>query len=145
MRELLDNFIYEKELIEELINIDNDKMNKNDNYKSYYNSFINLLNDSCNSLKLENDSLFITEGNPLITLDLLRRLEKVEVKVVIYINQGFVAMNKWLINQFYKITNNYNIEIDIGINYNKYINMNYRVIPLGEEGLVNQVVEDFYE
>ena len=31
------------------------------------------------------------------------------------------------------------------INYNKYIDEGYKVIPLGEEGLVDQVMEDFYD
>lgn len=48
------------------------------------------------------------------------------------------------INKFYRIVGNSNVELDTGINYNEYINKNYRVYPIGEEGLTNQVMEDFY-
>ena len=46
---------------------------------------------------------------------------------------------------FYKIVGNGNVELDVGINYNDYIGKEYKVIPVGENGLIDQVMEDFYE
>ena len=43
------------------------------------------------------------------------------------------------------LVGNDNIELDVSINYNNYINKDYKVVPIGEDGLTNQVLEDFYE
>lgn len=145
IKELLDNLLFEREIVEQLIAIDNEKMNTNIVFQNYYDAIKSVVNQSSNELELNNNSLFITEGEPLVTLDILKRLENTQVNCIIFINQGFVAMNKWLINQFYRLTENSNIELDIGVNYNKYINSGYKVVPLGEIELTNQVMEDFYE
>lgn len=145
MKELLDNLLFEKEIVEQLIEIDNDKMNTNYNFNNYYDSINSLVSSDNKDLLINNNSLFITEGNPLLTLNILLRVKSTSYKVVIFVNQGFVGMNKWLINQFYKIVGNGNVELNVGINYNDYIDKKYKVIPLGEDGLTNQVMEDFYE
>ncbi len=145
MKELLDNLLFEKEIVEQLIEIDNDKMNTNYNFNNYYDAINSLVSSDNKELLINNNSLFITEGNPLLTLNILLRVKSTSYKVVIFVNQGFVAMNKWLINQFYKIVGNGNVELNVGINYNDYIDKKYKVIPLGEDGLTNQVMEDFYE
>lgn len=144
MKELLDNLILEKDIVKQLIEIDNDKMNTKINFQNYYDAIKELVEKDSKELLLNNNSLFITEGNPLITIDILRNVMNTSYNVVIFINQGYVGMNKWLMNQFYKIVGNGNIELDTGINYNNYINNEYKVIPVGEEGLINQVMEDFY-
>ena len=145
MKELLDNLLFERDMVEQIIEIDNDKMNTNYSFQNYYDAFSSLIISYNKELLINNNSLFITEGNPILTLDILLRVKSVSCNVVIFINQGFVGMNKWLINQFYKIIGNGNIELDVGINYNNYIDKEYKVIPLGEEELTNQVMEDFYE
>lgn len=144
MKELLDNLILEKNIVEQLIEIDNDKMNTKLSFQNYYDAIKFLLDKDSKELLLNSNSLFITEGNPLVTLDILRCVMSTSYNVVIFVNQGYVGMNKWLINQFYKIVGNGNIELDAGINYNNYINSEYKVIPVGEEGLTSQVMEDFY-
>lgn len=145
MKELLDNLLFEKEIVEQLIEIDNDKMNTNYNFNNYYDAINSLVSSDNKELLINSNSLFITEGNPLLTLNILLRVKSTSYKVVIFVNQGFVGMNKWLINQFYKIIGNGNVELNVGINYNDYIDKKYKVIPLGEDGLTNQVMEDFYE
>ena len=145
MKELLDNLLFEKEIVEQLIEIDNDKMNTNYNFNNYYDAINSLVSSDNKELLINNNSLFITEGNPLLTLNILLRVKSTSYKVVIFVNQGFVGMNKWLINQFYQIIGNGNVELNVGINYNDYIDKKYKVIPLGEDGLTNQVMEDFYE
>jgi hypothetical protein len=84
-----------------------------------------------------------TEGDVYITLDLLKRM-MVGANVVIFINQGFVGMNKWLISKYKEMTNSDMVILDTGINYNKYIDKGYRVVPIGEDAIINQVLEDFY-
>lgn len=145
MNELLEKLLFERDIVIELIKIDNEVMNKNYTFDDYYNGISNLLSISCKQIDITSNSLFITEGSPIITLDLLRRLIVTDKKCIIFINQNYVGMNKWLIEQFYKITGNSNVELDIGINYNKYIDKDYKVIPLGEIELINTVMEDFYE
>lgn len=144
MKELLDSMLCEREKLLELIKIDNEIMNSNYSFEDYYDSFSCLLNNNCLQISTNSNSLFITEGNPIITVDLLRRLLTTEFHCIIFVNQGYLGINKWLINQFYKITGNSNVELDIGINYNKFIDKDYKVIPLGEEGIVEAVMEDFY-
>lgn len=144
MKELLDNLILEKDIVKQLIEIDNDKMNTKISFQNYYDAIKELVESDSKELLLSNNSLFITEGNPLITLNILNKIRNTSYDVVIFINQGYIGMNKWLINQFYKIVGNGNIELDTGINYNEYITMGYKVVPVGEDGLINQVMEDFY-
>ena len=67
-----------------------------------------------------------------------------EANVVIFINQGFVGMNKWLISKYKEITNSDMVILDTDINYNKYIDKGYKVVPIGEDAIINQVLEDFY-
>lgn len=144
LKKILDNLLFEKDIIEQLIEIDNDKMNKRINFEDYYNAIKIYSDNYYNNLELKEDTLFITEGEPLITIKLLNQLQDVDVKCVIFINQGYIAMNKWLMNQFYTVTKNSNVEIDYSINYNKYIDKNYKVFPIGEDGLINRVIADFY-
>jgi hypothetical protein len=94
-------------------------------------------------MDLNCDTVFVTEGDVLLTLDILRRFNT-DKHVIIFINQNNVAMNKWLISKYNEITGNTNIMLDEGINYNKYIDKGFKIIPLGEEGLIDQVMEDFY-
>lgn len=144
LKKILDNLLFEKDIIEQLIEIDNDKMNKRINFEDYYNAIKIYSDNYYNNLELKEDTLFITEGEPLITIKLLNQLQDIDVKCVIFINQGYIAMNKWLMNQFYTVTKNSNVEIDYSINYNKYIDKNYKVFPIGEDGLINRVIADFY-
>ena len=145
MNELLDYLIVEKEIVEKLIEIDNDKMNSKIRFSDYYDAFSLLLKKNYKEIMINKESLFITDGNPLTTFELLMSIKETSYKTIIFINQGFVAMNKWLIDKFYKIVGNDNIELDVSINYNNYINKDYKVVPIGEDGLTNQVLEDFYE
>ena len=144
MKELLDNLILEEDIVKQLIEIDNDKMNTKISFQNYYDAIKELVESASKELLLSNNSLFITEGNPLITLNILNKIRSTSYDVVIFINQGYIGMNKWLINQFYKIVGNGNIELDTGINYNEYITMEYKVVPVGEDELIDQVMEDFY-
>lgn len=144
-KELLDNILLEKNIVEELIKIDNDKMNVNRSFEYYYEKINNLNIDGSKDILLDNNSLFIIEGEPLITLAILSKLKNIEYNVIIFINQGFIGMNKWFMEHFYKIVGNRNVELDVGINYNEYINEGYKVYPIGEDGLINQVMEDFNE
>ena len=42
------------------------------------------------------------------------------------------------------MTGNDRVILDTDFNYNKYIDKGYKVVPIGEDGLVDQVLEDFY-
>lgn len=144
MIDLLNYLDRERDIVEELIKIDNNIMNVKDSYNNYIDSFRNILETDVNYFDIDSSTIFITEGEVLVTLEILRRLNT-DNDVIIYINQGYVGMNKWLINKYYELTGNSNILLDTGNSYNKYIDNGYKVYPLGEDELVSQVLEDFYD
>ena len=143
MNELLNIMRDDQDIIEELIKIDNDIMNTNYTYEDYYNAIESRMVSDVIQISLSRDTVFVTEGDVLLTLDILRRFDT-ECNIVIFINQCNVAMNKWLVTKYCEITGN-NVVLDTDINYNKYIDKGYKVVPLGEDGLVDQVMEDFYD
>jgi hypothetical protein len=77
-------------------------------------------------------------------LEILRRINTTH-SVVIFINQGNIAMNKWLMNKYYDLTNNKNVLLDDSVNYNKYISKGFKVFPVGEYEMISQTLEDFYD
>lgn len=143
MTELMMKLLEEKEIVEELIKIDNEVMGTNYNYDYYTKLFSCVLEQDIDNRKINHDVVFVTEGDVLITLQLLLKIG-VGATRVIFINQGFVGMNKWLISKYNEITGDDDVILDTDINYNKYIDKGYRVIPIGEDAMVDQVVEDFY-
>ncbi len=143
INEIIKNMQENKAIVEELINIDNDKMLTNLSLSDYISSLESLNNDNYLPLNPQKDTLFVTEGNPILTINLLRRLDT-NHNYVIFINQGYVAMNKWFITEYNRITGNNNVELDTNINYNDYMELNYKVIPLGEDAFIDSVMEDFY-
>ena len=144
MNELLIKLEEERKIVEELIKIDNEVMNTTYSFNSYYELFESILNDDYYKISVvDRDTVFVTEGDVLITLQLLLKMG-VGATRVIFINQGFVGMNKWLVTKYIEITGDNDVILDTDINYNKYIDKGYKVVPIGEDGLVDQVLEDFY-
>ena len=144
MNELLTKMEEEREIVEELIKIDNEVMNTNYNFNSYYEVFESILSDDYYKMSVvDKDTIFVTEGDVFVTLELLKRM-RVVGNVVIFINQGNVGMNKWLVTKYKEMTGNDSIILDTDINYNKYIDKGYKVVPVGEDALYDQVLEDFY-
>ena len=143
MNWLLDKLLEEREIVEELIKIDNDVMNTDYNFNSYYEVMESVLNDPFGRVFINKDTVFVTEGDIYVTLTLLKRMI-VGANVVIFINQGYVGINKWLISKYQEVTGNTKVVLDTGINYNKYIDKGYRVVPIGEDAIINQILEDFY-
>ena len=143
MNELLKNMEEERKIVEELIKIDNEVMNTSYDYDYYTKLFSYALEQGMANKIIDQDIVFVTEGDVLITLQLLLKMG-VGATRVIFINQGFVGMNKWLVTKYIEITGDNDVILDTDINYNKYIDKGYKVVPIGEDGLVDQVLEDFY-
>ena len=143
MNELMVKLLEEKDIVEELIKIDNEVMNTSYDYDYYTTLFSYVLEQGMVNKIIDQDIVFVTEGDVLITLQLLLKMG-VGATRVIFINQGFVGMNKWLVTKYIEITGDNDVILDTDINYNKYIDKGYRVVPIGEDGLVDQVLEDFY-
>lgn len=144
-QELLNRVLVEKEIIEKLIAIDNKRNFSNITFDDFYNNLsITINNDNDNVNVVDSNTLFITEGSPYLTAQILKSLVNTR-EYVIFINQGFVALNEWLVARYKKLMNNeINVTLDIDINYNKYIkNKKYKVLPLGEKELIKQVKYDF--
>lgn len=143
MNELMVKLLEEKDIVEELIKIDNEVMNTSYDYDYYTTLFSYVLEQGMVNKIIDQDIVFVTEGDVLITLQLLLKMG-VGATRVIFINQGFVGMNKWLVTKYIEITGDNDVILDTDINYNKYIDKGYRVVPIGEDGLIDQVLEDFY-
>lgn len=144
MNEILEYLSIEEQKVEELIEIDNDIMNTKYSFNDYYNAIESRFNIEIEQIDIKENTVFITEGDVILTLDILRRFNT-DKKIVIFVNQSYLGMNKWLMSKYYEITGNNNIILDEGINYNKYIDKGFKIIPLGEDGLIDQVMEDFYD
>ena len=143
MNELMIKLLEEKDVVEELIKIDNEIMNTNYDYDYYTELFAFVLEQDLDSRTIDKDIVFVTEGDVFTTLQLLLKMGMGATRVI-FINQGFVGMNKWLVSKYIEITGDNEVILDTGINYNKYIDKGYKVIPIGEDSIVDQVLEDFY-
>lgn len=143
MNELMIKLLEEKDIVEELIKIDNEVMNTNYDYDYYTELFSFVLEQEMENRFVDQGVVFVTEGDVFTTLELLLKMG-VGATRVIFINQGFVGMNKWLVSKYSEITGDNEVILDTDVNYNKYIDKGYRVIPIGEDAIVDQVLEDFY-
>lgn len=143
MNELMFKLLEDKDVVEELIKIDNEIMNTKYDYDYYTELFSYVLEQDLENRVIDNDVVFITEGDVFTTLELLLKMGTGATRII-FINQGFVGMNKWLVSKYSEITGDNDVILDTGVNYNKYIDKGYKVIPIGEDKLVDQVLEDFY-
>lgn len=137
--------IEDKVVFSKLIEIDNKVMRTNLTFDDYYREFWNLANRKVDSWKIEKKTLFITEGSPLLTFIILRQLINIDIECILFINQNFVGVNKWLVDRMISISGeSIKLVLDTDINYNKYIKMDdLKIVPLGEENLFYCVMEDF--
>lgn len=144
MYKILDIMDSEKEILEQLIEIDNKIMNDKLTYKDILKKTMKALKEK-KDLKVDKDILFITEGDYELTIGILSKIENMECKVVIFINQNYIALNKWLISKYHELTGNMQHIIDFGDNYNAYIGKDYNVIPVGSDDYKKIVWDDFCE
>ncbi len=144
MYKILDIMDSEKEILEQLIEIDNKVMNDKLTYKDILKKTMKALKEK-KELKVDKDMLFITEGDYELTIGILSKIENMECKVVIFINQNYIALNKWLISKYHELTGNMQHIIDFGDNYNAYIGKDYNVIPVGSDDYKKIVWDDFCE
>lgn len=144
MNDLMFKLLEEKDVVEELIKIDNEVMNTNHDYDYYTELFSFVLEQEMENRVIAHDTVFVTEGDVFITLELLLKMGSGATRVI-FINQGFVGMNKWLVSKYIEITGDKDVILDTDVNYNKYIDKGYKVIPIGEDAIVSQVLEDFYD
>lgn len=134
IEELINN---EEDILNELIKIDNNVCGTN-------YSIGELLKKEHLKIKILGNTLFITEGDSNITIAILDELiAHPNNTYYLFINQRFLALNKWLIARFIELTS-IRVELILDLNYNKYINRNdIYIVPIGEKELVEQVNEDF--
>ncbi len=144
MNDIINYIDAEKDILEQLIKIDNEKMFDTMTYDEFFENCMVVLSKSKN-IESEKNILFVTEGNPILTLNILNNVVNVDKEVVIFLNQGYQGLNKWLYDRYINITGNIKHSIDLGSNYNKYIGKGYKVVPLGEKAFRDEVLRDFYE
>lgn len=137
--------IEDKVVFSKLIEIDNKVMRTNLTFDDYYREFWNLAHRKVDSWKIEKKTLFVTEGSPLLTFIILMQLINIDIECILFINQNFVGVNKWLVDRMISISGeSIKLVLDTDINYNKYIKMDdLKIVPLGEENLFYCVMEDF--
>lgn len=144
MNDIINYIDAEKDILEQLIKIDNEKMFDTMTYDEFFKNCMVVLSKNKN-IESEKNILFVTEGNPILTLNILNNVVNVDKEVVIFLNQGYQGLNKWLYDRYINITGNIKHSIDLGSNYNKYIGKDYKVVPLGEKNFRDEVLRDFYE
>ena len=136
----------EAEIIEELIKIDNEILCTNFQTTDLLNYLQeNINNKKLLNLELKTKSLAITEGNPIIVLQLLNDFALNIDKL--FISRSFVAMNSWL---FKKVKDYYqelgkaiDIEIDIEKNYQQYLSYQGDILVIGDAEFVKGTAADF--
>ena len=93
MNEILEHLSNEEQIVEELINIDNDIMNTKYSFNDYYNAIESRFNIDIEQIDIKENTVFVTEGDVILTLDILRRFNTAK-KIVIFVNQSYLGMNK---------------------------------------------------
>lgn len=136
----IDIFEKDKGTIEKLLEIDNKINNSNITYDDLHNYFLN--NNKNITIPVDDDNLIITDGDPFLTIDIIKNLSFSENNNILFISNSFIGINKWL-GIFLAGAFNEILAIDEEENYNKYINKKIRCIPVGNKYLINQVKEDF--
>lgn len=142
MEEIIEAFIIEKETILKLIQLDNKINHSNIKYDDLYEL---LLNSEKLPFNIDENILFITEGDPFYTIAILKSILNSKKKYTLFVNQKYLGINKWLIARFNESVGFSQIYLDCGNNYNKYFKTKVKVIALGEKVFIDEIYNDFYE
>lgn len=134
---LLDCLINEKEIIEELLYIDNNIQHTALTYDYLIKSLKNV--NECN---INNDFNYIaiTDGEVEAVFKVLISVLKLKV---VFVDKRFLALNKYLVSRVNLFLDNDDIELDLTDDYRKYIGCNTSVVISGIEGFTNEVFEYF--
>lgn len=143
MEEIIASLEMEKETISKLIQLDNKINHSNINYNNLLELLLNTEKLSMD-INVDEDILFITEGEPTYTIAILKSVINSNKKYTLFVNQNYLGINKWLIARFNESVGFSQIYLDCGNNYNKYFKMKLKVIPLGEKVFIDEVCNDFY-
>ena len=141
INKLLDFYKEEDEVLEKIINIDNKFGTSNYSYDEIYNIICEF---EVSGIRINKDTLFITDGDIKNTLNILcNMVNEFDNNAIIYICRDNVGINKWLVSRYNEIVSN-NVSIDTDNSYDKYIgNNNYNVFPIGNEEFIMEVSNDF--
>lgn len=142
MEEIIESFVIEKETILKLIKLDNKINHSNIKYDDLYEL---LLNSEKLPFKVDEDILFITEGEPIYTIAILKSILYSKKKYILFVNQNYLGINKWLIARYNESVGFSQVYLDCNNNYNKYFKTELKVIPLGEKVFIDEIYNDFYE
>lgn len=142
MEEIIEAFVIEKETILKLIQLDNKINHSNIKYDDLYEL---LLNSEKLPFNVDENILFITEGEPAYTIAILKSIINSNNKYTMFVNQKYLGINKWLIARYNESVGFSQIYLDCGNNYNKYFKTKVKVIPLGEKVFIDEIYNDFYE
>ena len=134
---LLDCLINEKELIEELLYIDNNIQHTALTYDCLIESLKNVNECSVNN---DFDYIAITDGEITTVFKVL--ISVLRLKIV-FVDRRFLALNKYLVSRVNFFSGDENIELDVSNNYRKFIGCDTSVVISGIDGFTNEVVEQF--
>lgn len=142
MEELINCFEEEKESLLKLIELDNKIMHSHISYQDLY-LFLQKEQNFVYSIK--ENTLFITEGNPFLTISILKTIYSTNYQHILFVHQNFLGINKWLIARYNEIIGNQQMILDYDPNYNKYFNLKINILPIGESIFIEEVTKDFNE
>jgi len=135
---LLDCILEDRNIIEELLLIDNKVQYTNLTYESLIETLKNI--NECVILDEAFNYIAITDGE----FDtVFKVLISVPCLSTIYVNRCFLGINKYLIkliNTFYECER---IKLDDTIDYHKYLNCNDKIILYGFDTFVEELSKEF--
>ncbi len=142
-RKLLDYIKKEREAFDILVNADNTlglSPSSNDII-----DFLEFSNDAKTLTAPIAGNILLTEGDVLTTLKIIHDIINYEGEFIIHVNESNVGVNTYLIDRANKIYQDYNLNINLKIdyapNYNAYLNSLVSII--GSEDFVKVASLDF--
>lgn len=140
---LLQSLMDEKEIVEELLRVDNNVQKTNYTYEEVLRNLKKLVSPR---ISLEIPCNFVTDGEPDTVYNILVRLTPYVQNL--HINRKFVAINKWLVERTKEYYKEQGIQIPLSLDvergYDKYIEDDRAVIIYGFSEFTEGIKDIFY-
>ena len=146
MKYLLISINDERKVVEELLAIDNDIQTTSLKIEDIEN-FIkdNISKHKFFSLTLTNDVVILTEGNPLLIIQILNDFSGRATNL--FISREYVAINKWLVKKCLEYLSGLGVIIDITVDieasYNHYLDYDEEIMIVGTDSYLEGTQNDF--
>lgn len=134
---LINCIIEEKDIINELLYIDNKIQYTHLNYEELVDKLNNV-----SKINLDNDLNFValTDGEVETVFKVLISVSKLDI---IYVDKKSLGINKYLVSRANMFYENNNIQLDITDDYRKYLSSEYSIIISGFDTFVEELSKEF--